>query len=158
MPNGYLRLDWPSTWLRAGRVSIGTGQGNFLGQRDRSFFIVLGQRDNGTSSKSCHGTGRAGTVCQNPERPGTDEFVLGFLSYPCPGTKGQRDIPSQIVPTSRSLETLVKTSNQSVSWKNTTVLLLSNVCASSIFVWSDRQGCQHFVSSTMGWHSLNLEF
>ena len=29
-----------------------------MGQRDRSFFLVLGQRDNGTSSKSCHGTGR----------------------------------------------------------------------------------------------------
>ena len=44
------------------RVSNGTGQCNFLGQRDRSFFIVPGQRDNGTSSKSCHGTGRAGTA------------------------------------------------------------------------------------------------
>ena len=27
------------------RVSNGTGQCNFLGQRDRSFFIVPGQRD-----------------------------------------------------------------------------------------------------------------
>ena len=28
-------------------------------------FVVPGQRDNGTSSKSCHGTGRAGTASQN---------------------------------------------------------------------------------------------
>ena len=31
------------------RVSNGTGQCNFLGQRDKSSFIVPGQRDNGTS-------------------------------------------------------------------------------------------------------------
>ena len=37
-------------------------------QRDRSSFIILGQRDNGTSSKSCHGKVRAGTACQNPGR------------------------------------------------------------------------------------------
>ena len=36
------------------------------GQRDRSPFVVPGQRDNGTSSKSCHRTGRARTACQNP--------------------------------------------------------------------------------------------
>ena len=40
------------------RVSNGTGQCNFLGQTDRSFFIVPGHRYNGTSSKSCHGTER----------------------------------------------------------------------------------------------------
>ena len=40
------------------RVSNGTGQCNFSGQRDKSSFIVLGQRDNRASSKSCHGTGR----------------------------------------------------------------------------------------------------
>ena len=39
-------------------VSNGTGQCNFSGQRDRSFLVVPGQRDNGTSSKSCHRTGR----------------------------------------------------------------------------------------------------
>jgi hypothetical protein len=44
------------------RVSNGTGQCNFSGQRDRSSFIVLGQRDNETSQKSCQGTGRAGTA------------------------------------------------------------------------------------------------
>ena len=47
------------------RVSNGAGFSCPVGQRDRSFFIVLGQRDNGTSSKSCHGRGRDGilTVC-----------------------------------------------------------------------------------------------
>ena len=37
-------------------------QCNFLGQRDRSAFIVPEQRDNRTSLKSCYGTGR-------PEQP-----------------------------------------------------------------------------------------
>ena len=36
-------------------------------QQNRSFSNVPGQRDNRTSSKSCTGTGRAGTACQNPE-------------------------------------------------------------------------------------------
>ena len=40
------------------RVSDGTGQCNFSGQRDRSFFLVPGQRDN----KSHQGPGRAGTA------------------------------------------------------------------------------------------------
>ena len=39
-------------------------------QRDKNSFIVLGQRDNGISSKSCQGPGRAGTACKNPERDG----------------------------------------------------------------------------------------
>ena len=43
-----------------------TGQCNFSGQRDRSFFIVPGQRDNGTSSKSCHGTGFWQPVSSHP--------------------------------------------------------------------------------------------
>ena len=43
-------------------VSNGTGQCKFLGQRDRNSFLVPGQRDNRTSSKSCQGTGRAGTA------------------------------------------------------------------------------------------------
>ena len=47
------------------RVSNGTGQCNFLGQRDRSSFIVAGQSDNGTSPRSCHRTGQAGKACQN---------------------------------------------------------------------------------------------
>ena len=56
-------------WIRAGvnvpgqkglcsRVSNGKGQCNFLGPRDRSSFIVPGQKDNGKSSKSCQGTVR----------------------------------------------------------------------------------------------------
>ena len=44
------------------RVSNGMGQYNFSGQRDRSFFIVPGQRDSRRSSKSCQGTGRARTA------------------------------------------------------------------------------------------------
>ena len=47
------------------RVSNSTGQSCLAGQRDISFSIVPGQRDNGTSSKSCHGPGRAGIACQN---------------------------------------------------------------------------------------------
>ena len=39
-----------------------------FGTKDRRSFIVPRQRDNGTNSKSYLGTGRAGTVCQNPER------------------------------------------------------------------------------------------
>ena len=39
-------------------VSNRTGQCNFSGQRDKNSFLVLGQRDSGTSSKSCQGTGR----------------------------------------------------------------------------------------------------
>ena len=58
------------------RVSNGTGHSNFSGQRDRSFFIVPGQRDNGTSSKSCHGTGRDG--------------ILNRLSRPVPGRPGTK--------------------------------------------------------------------
>ena len=57
---GKLLLDTFS--VVSSRVSNGTGQCNFLGQRDRSSFIVPGQRDNGTSQKSCQGTGRAGTA------------------------------------------------------------------------------------------------
>ena len=37
-------------FMLATRVSNGAGQDNFSGQRDRRFFIVPGQRDNGTSS------------------------------------------------------------------------------------------------------------
>ena len=59
------------TQLVRTRVSNGTGQCNFSGRRDRSFFIVPGQRDNGTSSKSCHGTGRNG--------------IFDRLSRPVPG-------------------------------------------------------------------------
>jgi hypothetical protein len=75
------------------RVSNTTGQCNFLGQRDRSFFIVPGQRDNlkilpwngtGRDSKSISGTGRGMgqslLCCQNP---GQDYF---FPTISCFGT------------------------------------------------------------------------
>ncbi len=59
-------LPWhPWVCIRSS-ISNGTGQCNFSEQRDRDFFVVPGQRDNGTSSKSCHGTGRAGTASHNP--------------------------------------------------------------------------------------------
>ena len=74
-------------------VSSGTRQCNFLGQRDRSFFIVPGQRDNlkilpwngtGRDSKSISGTGRGMgqslLCCQNP---GQDYF---FPTISCFGT------------------------------------------------------------------------
>ena len=48
-------------------VSNGTGQCNFSGQRDKSSFIVPGQRDNGISSKSCCETGQA----DSKSKPGT---------------------------------------------------------------------------------------
>ena len=59
------------------RVSNGTGQCNFSGQRDRQKNFVPGQRDNGITSKSYHGTEWAGTAkiqdrtgrdSQNPRR------------------------------------------------------------------------------------------
>ena len=59
-------------------VSNGTGQWNFSGQRDRSSIIVPGQRDNGTSQKSCQGTGRIGTAKirdgtgRDNQKPGRD--------------------------------------------------------------------------------------
>jgi hypothetical protein len=58
------------------RVSKGMGQCNFSGQRDRSSFIVMGQRDNGTSSKSCHGTGRAETVSKSGTGCGTGQSLF----------------------------------------------------------------------------------
>ena len=85
------------------RVSNGTGQGNFSGQRDRSFFIVPGQRDNGTSSKSCHGTGRAGIFwdCPVPSRdvPRDKMAVFFFTFLLSSGQKGfqkgiQNDLPT----------------------------------------------------------------
>ena len=78
------------------RVSKGTGQCNFSGKRDRNFFIVPGQRDigtevpslsrdKGTSSKSCHGTGRAGIFwdCPVPGRPaGQNQHLFGtFMPF-----------------------------------------------------------------------------
>ena len=44
------------------RISNGTGQSCLAGQRDRSFFIVLGQRGNGRRSKKIYGTGQDGNL------------------------------------------------------------------------------------------------
>ena len=76
------------------RVSNGTGQRNFLGQRDRNFFLVPGQRDNGTSSKFCHGTGRDGilTACPVPSRDTiTSCFRTSFSAL-------SRFVPARPVP------------------------------------------------------------
>ena len=108
-----------------------TGRCNFSGQRNRSSFIVSGQSDNGTSSKS-------GTACQNPQRDvgrdgtrfwqpdpsrlagqsrkggsKTEKDVLKqvICSCPCPGTKGHRDrkisLSQDKGTTGRSMETLL---------------------------------------------------
>jgi hypothetical protein len=58
-------------------VSNGKGRCNFSGQRDRSSFIVPGQRDNGTSSKSCYGTGRD-FLQAVPSRPRTFQDTITF--------------------------------------------------------------------------------
>ena len=71
------------------RVSNGTGWCKFLGQRDRSSFIVRGQRDNGTMgqaqnlAKGWDGpgqlkfrTGQAGTG-QDSQNPGQDKGQNG---------------------------------------------------------------------------------
>ena len=48
----------------------------FFGHKDRSSFIFSGQRDNQTISKSCQGTGRARTTCQDPRRIRAEKDVL----------------------------------------------------------------------------------
>ena len=73
-------------------VSNGTGQCNFWGQRDRNSFLVPGQRDSWTSSKSCHGTGRdfdslscPGTSCETEMKEKALkkwDFLLIFLHHP----------------------------------------------------------------------------
>ena len=127
------------------RVSNGTEQCNFLGQRNRSSFIVPGQRiklkilprdkmgrNSLSKSRTGHETGQSLFFCQNPGQdvvwnrtiiickiakyaklkvfwffgasdfvlghPGTEEFVPIFLLLPCPWTKRQWDVWSQIVP------------------------------------------------------------
>ena len=72
-------------------VSNGTGQCKFLGQRDRNSFLVPGQRDNRTSSKSA--TRRDFDSLSRPI-PGRDrgtemkekEFFSDFSSSSCFGT------------------------------------------------------------------------
>ena len=56
------------------RVSNGTRQYNFLGQRDRSFFLVLGQRDN-LKILPRDGTGRDS---QNSRRDGPGQPKSGM--------------------------------------------------------------------------------
>ena len=64
-------------------VSYGTGQCNFLGQRDNSSFIVPGQRDDGMSWIFCRGTGRVGKACQNLGRDlGWDMISYFRTSFP----------------------------------------------------------------------------
>ena len=66
------------------RVPNGTGQAGLAGQRDRSFFIVPGQKDNGTSSKSCHGTGRDGIFDWLSRPTGQNYLKFGhFCCFPC---------------------------------------------------------------------------
>ena len=52
-------------------VSKEMEQYNFAGQRDRSFFIVPGERDNGQAQNLA--IGRAGTGCQNSARRETGQ-------------------------------------------------------------------------------------
>ena len=56
---------------------------NSSGQRDRSSFIVRGQRDYRTSSKSCQLTGRAQTAYQNPEREAGQDNHYFFPVISC---------------------------------------------------------------------------
>ena len=62
----HVVFEWPPICDIETRVSNGTGQCNFSGQRDRSSFVVPGQRDNGTTgqaknlAKGLAGLGRAG--------------------------------------------------------------------------------------------------
>ena len=82
-----------SAWLSSGKklfskVIIRNWVESFSGQRDRSYFIVPGQRDNGTSSKSCQGPGRVGIACQNLRRDGGQEGTRFWqLSSPIPWDK-----------------------------------------------------------------------
>ena len=83
-------------------VSNGTGQCNFSGQRDRSSFIVLGQRDNGTNSKSWHGTGRPRQPIKNRTGRGTGQslFLCQNLipSRPASHPKFWQVVPAHPVP------------------------------------------------------------
>ena len=71
-PNG---LNW-QCWLAGNsktRVSNGTGQRNFSGQRDSQNFFVPGQRDNGTEvpllSRDTGTTGQAQNLAKGRDRP-----------------------------------------------------------------------------------------
>ena len=63
------------------RVSNGTGQCYFLEQRNRIFFIVPGQRDNGTEvpslSRDKETTGQAQNLAKGRDGPGQPKFGTG---------------------------------------------------------------------------------
>ena len=59
------------------RVSNGTGQCNVLGQRDRVFLIVPGQRDNGTEVPSLSWDKWAKNIAKGRDRPGQPKFGTG---------------------------------------------------------------------------------
>ena len=94
------------------RVSNGTGQPYLAGQRDRSFYIVSGQRDNRTSSKFCHGTGsshgKMSKSCPVPWQnvktksrpvPWQDfELVPGQCRNFCPFVPRGKTVPSRWKP------------------------------------------------------------
>ena len=56
----------------------GRGSATFSGRRDKSFFIVPVQRDNGTSSKSCQGMGRDGIFDILSQDVPWDKITLKF--------------------------------------------------------------------------------
>ena len=63
------------------RVSNGTGQSNFLGQRDSQNFFVPGQRDNGTEvpslSRDKGPTGQPQNLTTGRDGPGQPKFGTG---------------------------------------------------------------------------------
>ena len=71
----WLRVNW--VVLLETRVSNGTGQYNFSGQRDRSFFIVPRQRDNRTSSNLAKGRDGLGQLKSGMGRAGTAKILDG---------------------------------------------------------------------------------
>jgi hypothetical protein len=85
----YMVLSYNIFWEKKfhTEVKIWTSTVGFpKGQRDRSSFIVPGQRDNGTSSKSCHGSyrDRILTCCNGTWRH------FDSLFFPLPEGKKRR--------------------------------------------------------------------
>ena len=91
------------------RISNGTGQCNFFGQRDRSSLVILGQRTTGLAQNLAKGKDETRQAVKIQDRiwdgtvqdfdclswDFTPALVLGKLL--CPRTKGQWDIPPQFV-------------------------------------------------------------
>ena len=80
--------NWSLRWGFQIRISNGTGQCNLSRQRDRRSFVIPGQKDNSTSSKSCHGTGQDGPGQPVQIRAGTGfwqpvayNFWIFFFSF-----------------------------------------------------------------------------